>query len=558
MTHRDKGLPRPATRESNEPEPAEPNSSNSPGRGAENRLPEAMTPLSTRVLVIGGGATGTGLARDLALRGVPSILVDQGDLNAGASGANHGLLHSGARYVAGDPESARHCYEEGQILRRLGPHCVEDTNGLFVAVEGDDEHYVADFPTLCARCGIPTRALDLAEARALEPAVSPKMIAAYEVPDATVDPFKLSLENMAHACSLGSALLTQTRVVGFDLRDGRITGTRVVDMRSGQERSIVADEVVNAAGAWSGQVAALAGITLEILYSKGTLLITQRRVTQRVVNRLRKPSNADIIVPGGTVSVLGTTSLRVDSLDDIAPTIPEVDTIVSEASILVPALATARILRAYAGVRPLVQQGSASDDRAVSRDLSLFDHRTHGVHNFVTVTGGKLTTFRQMAEKAADVVCDHLGVTEPCRTTVEPLPESSVWTVPGRSPRVWADAADPKDLFLCECEMVPQSAIDRIVEGLRHASRVPTLRDIGLRSRVGKGACQGSFCSLRVLAHLYQHRTVDAPEGLDDLRSFLLERWKGERAILWDTQLRQAELQEAMHCALLGLELERP
>lgn len=513
-----------------------------------------MTPIETRVLIIGGGATGTGLARDLALRGVPCLLLDQGDLNAGASGANHGLLHSGARYVAGDPESATHCRIEGDILRKLAPHCIEDTQGIFMAVEGDDENYVADFPSMCARCGIPARSVDLAEARELEPGLSNKMIAAYEVPDATVDPFKLSIENMAQATVLGATLMTQQRVVGFDLHDGRIDTVRVVGRRDGTERRIRAEQVVNAAGAWSGQVAAFAQIPLDILFSKGTLLITQRRLTQRVVNRLRKPANADIIVPGGTVSVLGTTSLRVEALDSIAPTIPEVDTIVDEAAIMVPEVETTRILRAYAGVRPLVRQGAAGDDRAVSRDLSLIDHRHNGVENFITITGGKLTTYRHMAEKAADLVCQHLGVTSPCRTATEPLPESTHFTVPGRSPRRWIDAQDPKDLLLCECEMVPRSAIDQIVATLP-SSRTPTLRDVGLRSRVGKGACQGSFCSLRVLTHLYDQEHLATGEGLEHIRNFLSERWKGERPILFGAQIRQAELKEALHCALFGLEL---
>jgi len=296
--------------------------------GQDHHETRIMTALRANVLVIGGGATGTGLARDLALRGIHTVVVEKADLNAGASGANHGLLHSGARYVAGDAQSARHCYEEGQILRRLASHCLEDTGGLFAAVQGDDENYIADFPGLCARCGIPARPVDIRQAWEMEPALSKTMIAAFEVPDATVDPFKLSLENMAHACHLAARLTPQTRVVGFACRHARIQRTHVVDTRSGIKTVIEADEVVNAAGAWSGQIAAMAGITLEIIYSKGTLLITQRRFTDRVINRLRKPANADIIVPGGTVSVLGTTSLRVDDLEDIAPTPAEVDTIV--------------------------------------------------------------------------------------------------------------------------------------------------------------------------------------------------------------------------------------
>ncbi|NIP28462.1 MAG: FAD-dependent oxidoreductase, partial [Phycisphaerae bacterium] len=111
--------------------------------------------MNTQVLIIGGGATGTGIARDLALRGVKCILVEKGDINAGTSGANHGLLHSGARYVSSDQGSAIECREEAALLKKLAPQCIEDCGGLFVAVQGDDEKYVADFPHLCAQCEIP-------------------------------------------------------------------------------------------------------------------------------------------------------------------------------------------------------------------------------------------------------------------------------------------------------------------------------------------------------------------------------------------------------------------
>jgi glycerol-3-phosphate dehydrogenase len=89
-----------------------------------------MKNLKAQVLIIGGGVTGTGLARDLALRGVSCTLVEQGDINAGASGANHGLLHSGARYASSDPGSAAECHTEGALLKQLAPHCIEDTDGL--------------------------------------------------------------------------------------------------------------------------------------------------------------------------------------------------------------------------------------------------------------------------------------------------------------------------------------------------------------------------------------------------------------------------------------------
>ena len=512
----------------------------------------------TQVLIIGGGATGTGLARDLAMRGVRCILVEQKDINAGASGANHGLLHSGGRYVSSDPGSAKECRLEAELLKELAPHCIEDTGGLFVAVEGDDEKYVADFPHLCSQSDIPVKELSVQEAREMEPVLSEKLIAAFMLEDASIDPFKLSMENIFQAQHLGSTLHCFTKVVGFDKGSHRIQAARLLNMLTGEEFTIEAEQVVNATGAWAGVIADLAGVTIPIVFSKGSLLITHNRISDRVINRLRPSSNADILVPGGTVSILGTTSVRIDSLDRIHPTIEEVDAIVEEAAAMIPVLEESRYIRAYAGVRPLVGSKSSGDDRSVSRGFALLDHAEDGVENFTTISGGKLTTYRYMAEKTADMVCGKLGVSKPCLTRTEPLPttQAGQWTEAGLAPKLWLAHHDPEDILLCECEMVPKSVVDEIIASIHEQNGRSDLNAIGLRSRIGKGACQGTFCGPRVTSYLYDQNHVHPDQCLHHLREFLASRWKGQHPILWDRQLMQSELLEAMHCGFFGLELE--
>ena len=516
-----------------------------------------MKNLKAQVLIIGAGITGTGIARDLALRGVHCIVVEQGDINAGTSGANHGLLHSGARYVSSDQGSAMECREEATLLKQLAPHCIEDTGGMFVAVEGDDEKYVADFPHLCSQCDIPVKELDVKEARELEPVLSDSIIAAYGVQDASVDPFKLSLENIAQAQELGATLLRFTKVIGFEKKSKKIQATRLQDIITGEEISIEAAHVVNATGAWAGEIAALAGLEIDIICSKGSLLVTHSRITDRVVNRLRASANADILVPGGTVSILGTTSIRIENLNQVFPTVEEVDAMVGEATKMIPALETVRYIRAFAGVRPLIGSRSSSDDRSVSRSFALIDHTEDGLENFTSISGGKLTTYRLMAEKTADLVCSHLGVAKPCLTRTEPLPESQPgkWTQPGLAPKLWMKQHEPEDILLCECEMVPKSAVDSIVEAIRKQDGQPDLKAIALRSRIGKGACQGTFCGVRVSAYLFDQGELTFDQCLTSLREFLGKRWHGQYPTLWDKQLVQSELMEALYCGFFGLEL---
>jgi len=320
---------------------------------------------------------------------------------------------------------------------------------------------------------------------------------------------------------------------------------------------VEADQVVNASGAWAREISALAGCQIDLLYSKGSLLVTHSRLTKRVINRLRPSSNADILVPGGTVSILGTTSIRIEKLDAIFPTVKEIDAIVGEGAAMIPELEMTRYIRAYAGVRPLVGTATEEGGRSISRSFSLIDHEAEGLNNFATITGGKLTTYRLMAEKTADLVCAKLGVNKPCMTRTEPLPSTPAtrWTKPGSAPKQWIEHNDPQDLLLCECEMVPKSVVNSLARSIHDQNGKPDLIALGLRSRIGKGTCQGTFCAQRIAAYLYDVEELDGRDGLENIRAFVSERWRGERPLLWDTSLIQAELKEALYCGLFGVEI---
>ncbi len=513
--------------------------------------------MEARVLIIGGGVTGAGLARDLALRGVECLVVEKGDINAGASGANHGLLHSGARYVLADPVAARECRDESQLIKRLAPSCVEDTGGLFVAVPGDDEDYIANFPGLCETNGIEAKAVDCREALEYEPSLAENIIAAYRVRDASVNPFKLAIDNMAHAVSLGARLITYAEVVGFERAGGKIIAVRVRKLPGGEEFTVGVEQVVSASGAWTARIAALAGIEVPLVCSKGVILVTLHRVADCVVNRLRPPTDGDIIVPGGSVSLAGTTSMRLSGMDSFGVTFPEVDLLVEEAAKMIPSMAEVGYIHAFAGARSLEGSAPGLDDRALNRSFVILDHGLDGIGNFISVFGGKLTTFRLMAEKAADLVCNRLNVSEPCLTRTSPIPSSEEgrWIEPRAELGRWLRRHEPGDSLVCECEMVPFSAVNSIVERLVADGRQPEFDAISLRCRVGKGACQGAFCALRICGDLYNRGLFSSEAGIDEVRTFLENRWEGFRPVLWGRQMVQGQLQEAIYCGLFGLEL---
>ncbi len=516
--------------------------------------------LETEVLIIGGGVSGAGVMRDLALRGINCLLIDRKDLNAGASGGNHGLLHSGGRYASSDTETAAECRQEGEILKNIAAGLIDPCGGLFVAVEGDDPEFAAAFPEHCAKAGISCDTVTLQQARELEPTLSDKIIAAYKVPDASIDPFRITLANVQHARQLtDSDFLPHMQLTGFERSNDIITAAICLNKKTGEQIKIRAAQFVNACGAWSKIVAELAGChDVELLYSKGTLIISNVRVSNGVVNRLRPASDGDILVPGGTVSLLGTTSDNLDSLKDVRPTVAEVDRILKQGVAMIPELERTRFIRAFSGVRPLMMSSAAdTDGRKASRGFTLFDHEQQGVSNLATIAGGKLTTFRLMAEKTVDLVAQRMGNTSVCKTASEALPEDERvrWTEPGYAARHWYQQHDNSDLILCECEMVSKSVVDDVIEQSPGGESDMTLKAIGLRSRIGRGTCQGAFCGMRVTSYLYDKNFYHNKDGLRHMRDFVDERFKGIKPVLWGDQMAQVELAETMHCGLMGLDM---
>ncbi|HEX3618285.1 MAG TPA: FAD-dependent oxidoreductase, partial [Solirubrobacteraceae bacterium] len=361
-----------------------------------------MLSLTAEVLVIGGGATGAGVAWDASLRGLDVILVDRLDLAEGTSGRFHGLLHSGARYAVKDAAAARECIAENRILRRVAADAIEDTGGLFVTTPWDDPAYADRFVTACGETDVDCEEISVGQALRDEPRLNPKISRAFRVPDANIDIWK-TVWAMAHGAEQRGARILPYHEVTAIRRDGeRVTGARVKDVRAGEELEIEARVTVNATGAWAGQIAALAGIEgVRVFPGRGIMIAMNHRLVNTVINRCQLPTDGDIIVPIRTVSVIGTTDQRTDDPDDHSVARSEVDQMLDDGEKLVPGFRQARALRVWTGVRPLFEDAKASDTdtRDVTRAHALLDHEQRdGVRGFVTITGGKLTTYRMMAE----------------------------------------------------------------------------------------------------------------------------------------------------------------
>ncbi len=369
------------------------------------------------VVIVGGGGTGGALAHDLTLRGFRVTLFERGELLSGTTGRHHGLLHSGARYAVNDPTAAVECIEENRILRNIVPEALEQNDGLFVALDDEDLAFRPLFLEGCRACGIPAQEMTPAAALALEPALHPGLKSAVRVPDATMDAWRLPMHFFATARANGADIRPFTEVVGLQTRRGGITAVETVDYRTGSRRSYRCDMVVNAAGPWAGQLAALAGLSLPLQPGPGVMVAAEGRVTNMVINRLHPAGEGDIIIPQRRLSLLGTTLWLANDPDVVSPPADQRRRIVDLCGRMVPAVREAPVRSIWWAVRPLMAEGGAKDAQAISRDFGCIDHseRDH-LEGLISVIGGKATTLRAMAETVADLICKKTGRSRACRT----------------------------------------------------------------------------------------------------------------------------------------------
>lgn len=500
------------------------------------------------VLIIGGGITGAGVARDLSMRGASVMLLDRGDFCSGASGSNHGMLHSGARYAVKDPESAKECASEANILRRIAAPFIEDTGGLFVSLPEDDFGFAEKFKRGCSNAGVDTREVDVDQAREMEPSLSGEVVRAFWVDDGSIDPFGLTLANIEDARSKGARIRNYCEVVGLDVDGSIISTVRFKDHRSGIIETVTPGVVVNAAGAWSPGIAAMAGQRLSLRIDKGTLVVLNGRLCKMLVNRLRPPADGDIVVPNHSSTIIGTTSNGVTSGDGNSPTEAEVSFLLRETAKVVPGIASARTVRAYCGVRPLITAGGGG--RSASRNFKVIDHASSDVYNLVSVIGGKLTTYRLMAEKISDLACEKINNPNKCRTAkevisdmpaIDPTPgihDLALLRIAKKNGSAYQDVLEHCVSYprgkeeVCTCERVLRGEIQYHLK----KGDVHNASDLIKRTRVGMGYCQGGLCVLGLMsAAIGANRT--AP--IEYIDSFLKERNKGVSSILVGEQLRQ-------------------
>jgi glycerol-3-phosphate dehydrogenase len=392
------------------------------------------------VLVIGAGATGAGVALDAASRGLRVAVLDMGDLASGTSSKSSKLVHGGLRYLENyDFALVREGVVERQILMRLAPHLVRpmdfvlpvwnDTAKRRLLGVGLTTYDAFAAAALGGRLRDVRRheRISAEEAIARAPALARSGLDyAYVYGDCATDDVRLVLTVLQAARRFGAQVLTYSEVRGVLWADDRVAGVEVLDRLDGSAYSLRARHVVNATGVWADRLLGLVepGRPATLQPSKGVHIVVPRdRLPLERASVLLPSKQGDaramFAIPWGPQTILGTTDTLYDGpLDDLGLDEDDLGYVLAAGNAVFDAgLSAEDVVGAWAGVRPLLRAERGESPSDLSRRHAL----SEGAGGVITITGGKLTTYRRMAKDVVDLIVDRDGRRARCRTARIPL-----------------------------------------------------------------------------------------------------------------------------------------
>ena len=406
-----------------------------------DRAPVARPPVASAydVVVIGAGINGVGIAQDAALRGLTVLLLEQDDICSGVSAWSGRLVHGGLRYLEHyDFRLVRESLRERERLFRLAPHLVKPVP-LMVPFYRQNKR-----PAWLLRLGMIAydvlswdkspprhRILSAAQARGRFAGMSTAGLSGAAVfYDGQVElAERLCVEIAVDARDSGAQVRTHTRVDGLLVEQGRVVGVRYTDRLTEEQGEVRAGVVLNVAGPWIDQI--LAEVPAQPRLNGGTkgshlVVAAFPGAPQDVVYyESQRDGRLVLVIPWMDRYLIGTTDIRFEEDPGEARCdIGEAEYLLEEVNTLIPGadLQLSDVLFTYSGVRPLPYEPGKSES-SISRSHVLYDHGQNGLPGLVTVVGGKLTTYRQLAEEAVDDVFTRLARTSPpCSTRTRPLP----------------------------------------------------------------------------------------------------------------------------------------
>ena len=394
------------------------------------------------VIVIGAGINGAGIARDAAMRGLKVLLLDKGDVASGTTAWSTRLIHGGLRYLEhGEVGLVRESLRERERLLRIAPHLVRPLpmlipvyenarRGLLKIRAGMVAYDLLSFDKSLKRHRMLSREETIRRASGLEPEGLRGAAIYYDAQIEYAE--RLVFENVLSAFQHGAAIRTYARVDGFIIEDGGVRGVEFTDLLDSSRHSVRARLTVNVSGPWVDEVLAGTQHALECMIcgTKGSHLVVDE-FPGAPIDALYVEAHADgrpfFIIPWNNAYLIGTTDLPYNGdLDRVVADADEIDYLLTETNRVIPQARLRReaIRYTYSGVRPLPCR-TGRDPSGITRRHFIRDHEA-ALNGFISIIGGKLTTYRNLSEQAVDLLFKKLGRESPeCRTAREALPGAS-------------------------------------------------------------------------------------------------------------------------------------
>lgn len=526
------------------------------------------------VAVIGGGITGCGIARDCAMRGLKTVLLEKKDFSSGTTGTCMGMIHGGMRYLTYDVKTTKiSCIDSGYIqdiahflLFRI-PFIIPVLKGAKFNIELVETFLEAYDRFVHYKKGKKHTRLSREEALKIEPGLSENITGAVTTDEWGINPFRLSVLNALSADEYGADIFNYAEVVEIIKDKNKVLSLKVKDRLTGRITYIYSKIFVNASGPWVPKVCNMAGVEVKLRPTKGINLLFDRRITNYAIVSQTIDAREILLMPHENSSMLGCTDDDYyGDLNYVTATEDEIEYLLQGMERVFPQIRRARIMRVMAGVRPTLFEWGEIEDK-LSRDYAVYDHQKDNLENFITIAGGKLASYRIMAQDVTDLVCKKLNISKECRTHCVPLPGAEkeidikklseendiplyilkrIYSRYGCRIEEILEIARKNPEYkkiVCVCEPVIEAEIRYCIR----KEWAKTLDDIRRRTRLGTGPCQGTNCTYRAARILQEELGLSQKEVYSEMLKFLQERWKGKRPILAGEQLIQEEISQNMY-----------
>ena len=521
------------------------------------------------LVIIGGGINGAGIARDLARRGASVGLFEKTDFGVGATGASSGMIHGGIRYIKTDPSVSKLACLDSGYIQRIAQHLIfripfvapQRSKVVLEAAEAYFEVYDRYQPL---KRGKQHCRLSAEEVRELIPGIHPKIVGAVTTDEWGIDANRLNLINAIDAAEAGAEIKPYHQVTGFLHEAGTVRGVKVRDRLGGGTREVFGKLVLNATGAWATRTFEMLGIRRKPLVrpGKGIHVIYPGRLTNYAIIASAIDGRDIFIAPQQNETWIGTTDDDYwGDLDDIPVLEDEIRYLVNGVASIFPVIREHRISRTIVGCRPTLYEYGKTES-SLSREHELFDHGEDGAANFMTLGGGKLASYRVIAQEVADIVCKRLGIRGESDTHANPMPGGEDHDLTAAAfTEIGLDAyAANRILFrhgsrahrileMMRSEPRTRAIVDAdepVTEAeLRHVIRkelVQTLDDCSRRCRLGYGPSGGLGAALRAAQIFCEEQGLAASDAPDVARAFAAERWAARAGTVFGGQLAQEEL----------------